>query len=611
MANLDIKIYISAHKACWFPQNDFMFPIQVGAANAKDHIAGILHDDDGDNISDKNPMYCELTGQYWVWKHVKADYYGFFHYRRYMSFSEKHFETNPFQDVLMTRLNDAALDELCLDRQRVEHVVKNYDIIATSAVNLDDMSRQLKSNYHQYEYMPYQYHEDIDVMLEIIKEKYPEFYKDAVKYMASNKGYYCNMFIMKDGLFQTYSSWLFDILLEHEKRRDYTNYSKMGYRVSGYLGERLFGIFYYHMQKSGKYRCTELQRTLFQHVDIPEQVNPYFTKNNVAVALAANDCFAPYTSTMILSMMEHASKDQNYDILILSSDMSADNQKKLLSLIADHDNFAIRFLDPSELIGEYHFFTKDHFSKETYYRLVLPELLPDYDKILYLDSDMIAQADVAELFWEDVSGYLLAATRDPDSAGLYNGYIPGKKDYIDKILKIKHPFDYFQAGTILFNLAEFRRTYKTEEILKYATAKHWQLLDQDILNHLCEGKVKFLNLEWNVVTDLEGKRISEIIALAPHWLEDEYLAARKQPKIIHYAGPEKPWMHPEMDMADIFWHYARKTPYYETMLYRMAKGAANELMHPVVEKKTMREKILPYGSKRRELAKNIYYHFVK
>lgn len=67
---------------------------------------------------------------------------------------------------------------------------------------------------------------------------------------------------------------------------------------------------------------------------------------------------------------------------------------------------------------------------------------------------MVVNADIAELYATDVDGYLLAAAKDADTAGLYNGFEPNKKKYMDTILKIKKPYDYFQAGVIVFNLAE-------------------------------------------------------------------------------------------------------------------------------------------------------------
>ena len=280
-----IKIYISCHKDCFLPNRSFLYPIQVGAKSAPERFPNILHDDEGDNISEKNPMYCELTAQYWAWKNDDADYFGFFHYRRYMNFSKKELDHNAFQDAELSFLNEKSLDLLDLNEDCVQKVVAQYDIIATTPVNLKKLNPPVVSNYIQYEITPYQHKEDLDVMLEIIQEKYPDYYKDAFDYLHSNFGYYCNMFIMKRDIFREYSTWLFHILEEHEKRRNYHNYDITGYRVSGYLGERLFGIWYNHQKKQGIYKYTELQRTLFQHIDKPVSLRPAYENNNVAIAL--------------------------------------------------------------------------------------------------------------------------------------------------------------------------------------------------------------------------------------------------------------------------------------------------------------------------------------
>lgn len=567
----DIKIFVSCHKECFTPEQKFLYPIQVGTINAKKRFEGMLHDDEGENISEKNPMYCELTAQYWAWKNAEADYYGFFHYRRYMSFSDEKFEENNFSDVPIKYLDDSVYKKLCLDEETMSRKIMQYDVIATTAVELKKLNRTLKSNYYQYEITPYQYAEDLDVMLDIIKEKYPEMYQSAYEYLHNSTiGYYCNMFIMKKELFKEYSEWLFTILEEHEKRRDYSNYDIDGYRVSGYLGERLFGIYYDFLKKQGKYKCCELQRTLFSNVDKREKMKPAFSENNVAIGLAANDYFVPYMATLIQSIVENSSKENNYDLIVLSGDIREVNKKILKEMIGNRNNFSIRFIDPTYLIEGYTFFMRGHFSLETYYRLVLPELLQDYDKILYLDSDMVAEADVAELYREDIQGYLLAACRDADTAGLYNGFEPEKKKYTDTVLKLKNPYEYFQAGTLLMNLDEFRKTYSTKEILEFAVSENWQLLDQDILNKLCEDRVKYVDMSWNVMVDYAGIRINKIIRLAPQWLNKLYMESRQNQKIVHYAGPEKPWLQPEMDMGKAFWKYARKTPYYEDMLFRMS-----------------------------------------
>lgn len=573
----NIKIYISCHKKCYIPKHDLLYPIQVGAINSKERFEGMLQDDEGDNISSKNQSYCELTAQYWAWKNADADYYGFFHYRRYMSFAKEQFPHNKFQDVEMAYLTDYALEKLNLDKETMIETINKYDVIATPPVNLSELSSDLRYNIDQYVLTPYQYKEDIDVLLDIIKEKYPEYYNTAYLYFYKQKyGYYCNMFIMTKELFFEYSEWLFTILEEHEKRRDYSNYTIEGKRISGYLGERLFGIYYMYLLKQKKYKTCELQRTLFENVNVPDKITPAFNKNNVPIVIATNDYYAPYISTLLLSIMQHSSDENNYDIIILSHDIKNTNVEILRNTLKNKENFSLRFTDPGVLLDGYDLYTRGHFSVETYYRLVLPEMLKEYGKILYIDVDMIAVADLAELYQTDVEGYLLAAAYDPDTAGLYNGFQPDKKEYMDKELNLDNPYHYFQAGTLLMNLKEFRKTYTTKEILDVAVSKEWQLLDQDILNKLCEHRVKIIDMSWNVMYDYAGVRIKEIIKLAPEWLYKEYMEARKHPKIIHYAGPEKPWLFPAGDFADVYWEYAKQTPYYEAMLYRMANYAANK-----------------------------------
>ena len=81
--------------------------------------------------------------------------------------------------------------------------------------------------------------------------------------------------------------------------------------------------------------------------------------------------------------------------------------------------------------------------------------------------------------------------------------------------------------------------------------------------------MKFLDMTWNVMFDWKNERIEKIISKAPNDLFDAYMEARKKPKIIHYAGPEKPWMDPTSDYADNFWKYAKESGFYETIVTKM------------------------------------------
>lgn len=311
--------------------------------------------------------------------------------------------------------------------------------------------------------------------------------------------------------------------------------------------------------------------------DLQETMHePAFEGDAVAVCLAANDFYVPFLSCVLQSIKDTSSAGHNYDIWVLTTDISPANQKKLVRQM-DAPNISVRFADVSPYASKFqHLFIRGHFRVETYYRLLMQDLFPAYAKMVYLDCDIIVKRDLYQLYSTDVTGFLLAAVRDVDTAGLYNGAYDGtgysKKEYMDDVLRIKEPYLYFQAGVILFNLDEFRATYDVEDVVLYALSDDFQLLDQDVLNFLAQGKAAFLDYRWNVVTDWKFVRIKDIISLAPPEMKRDYLASREDPWIIHYAGPDKPWDFPRSDMADVFWSVCMKTPFRFEALRRLAKG---------------------------------------
>ncbi len=601
----NIKIVMACHRDdIALPKNDLICPIQVGTALAATRFEGMLHDDEGDNISQKNPSYCELTAQYWAWKNLDADYYGLFHYRRYFSFAEKKFPTNYFADVPFESNDEKTLQEIGLTEERMREVIEQYDFILPEQGQFVDKSTIRE----QYNESPQHRPEDLSCALEILQEKYPHMVDAANKYLDGRHGYFCNMFIMKKEIFFDYCEWLFSILEEHEKRRDFSNYSPSEYRVSGYLAERLLGVYFTWLKDQGKYRSKELQRPFFENVTQPKLLKPIESRDGkapVSLVLSANEYYVPYMGTLLESIKEHASADRTYDIVVLHRDISENSQAVLQRLMAP-SNFSLRFFNTTRLMREYEskLFLRGHFRIETYFRLLMQDILPSYNKALYLDCDMVVNKDIAELFDVDVDGYLLAAVQDADTAGLYNGFEPQKKNYMDNIMKMKDPYSYFQAGTILFNLAEFRKHYTVDEMFEYATSYEWELLDQDVLNHFAEGHVKYLDMRWNVVMDWNGIRIKEIIGLAPRRLYQGYMESRKDPYIVHYAGPDKPWDNFESDFADYFWGYAQRTPFAPIIFERsMANKFAQNASAAHKAKEAIRpayEKLFPAGTSRRE-----------
>jgi lipopolysaccharide biosynthesis glycosyltransferase len=440
-------------------------------------------------------------------------------------------------------------------------------------------------------------------MLDVLKEKQPAFSKYAQEYLEDYHTYLNNMYVMKKEIFNDYCEWLFDILDECDKRINYTNYSTEAIRTVGHLAERLLNIYILYLVDTNKYRIKELPTVYFMNTSPKENIEPAFTKNNIPIALAANDFYAPYLATTITSIVSNSSQDNNYDILIMQRDISDDNKRRLLNIVKNKNNCSLRFIDVSAYSEKFSkLFTHMHFTIETWYRLVMPEILNNYDKVIYLDSDLVVDADIAKLFSADLKDNLLAATKDADTAGLYNGYDPERKEYMDNILKIKKPYEYFQAGVIVFNLKQFRKEFNVADTLKYASSYKWKLLDQDVLNNLTQGRVEFIDMSWNVMTDWASVRVKDIISRAPKELSDAYMEARNKPNIIHYAGGDKPWQKPDMDLSEYFWKYAKESGYYEIILSRLIPASEKSIKEKI---KNASKKALPAGSKRGEFLRKI------
>lgn len=214
---MNIKILIATHKSYWMPEDQMYLPIQVGAGISSNDL-GYLRDDTGDNISNKNKNYCELTGLYWAWKNLDAEYIGLAHYRR-------HFTVRKGSDKKSLPITQSELEPL-LNKYNVILPRKRYYYIETT--------------YNQYIHAHHQV--DLDTTEAILKERYTEYLDAYRNVMDKTNGHRFNMFIMKKKIFDSYCEWLFDVLFELENRLDISSYSTNDARVFGFVGERLLDV---------------------------------------------------------------------------------------------------------------------------------------------------------------------------------------------------------------------------------------------------------------------------------------------------------------------------------------------------------------------------------
>ena len=279
----------------------------------------------------------------------------------------------------------------------------------------------------------------------------------------------------------------------------------------------------------------------------------------IAVAFAANSEFIPYTAVMIQSIIDRADEERLYDLVVLYSDIECELIERVISLAAGHHNISIRFFDVGGIVSGIKFFTKSvytetKFSAEAYYRLLIPSLMPDYERVLYFDGDMIARCDVAELYDMPMpKDKLIAACRD--YAGICYCY-DGKSDrlqYRRDILGLSNTDGYVISGTLVFNIAEFNRRYSREELIALSASREWRQHDQDVLNVICNGKIEILPAEWGYV-----QKNPTMDKLPPELLA-EYEAAEKNPKIVHFAGSRKPGGAHKLRFVDEFYAIAERT----------------------------------------------------
>lgn len=223
---MDIKILVATHKKYWMPVDEVYLPLHVGR-EGKDDL-GYTGDNTGDNISVKNPNYCELTGLYWAWKNMDYEYIGLCHYRRYFAHKAK---SNSLEDKKQS----------ILIKQDYEQLLQQYDVILPKKRNY-----YIETVRSQYEHAHNK--RDLDEVENIIRQQYPSYIEAFEKVMNSRKLYIYNMFVMNKFLFDKYCTWLFDILFTLEKRIDIANYDKYNARVFGFLSERLFNVW---LEKQG------------------------------------------------------------------------------------------------------------------------------------------------------------------------------------------------------------------------------------------------------------------------------------------------------------------------------------------------------------------------
>ena len=286
--------------------------------------------------------------------------------------------------------------------------------------------------------------------------------------------------------------------------------------------------------------------------------------NFLPIVFTCDDAYFKYANVVITSIIYNQNRNCRYEINVLSEFISNENMLLARKQLESHPNFTINFVILKDFDSS-KFFLNSYMSISTYYRFYIPQLFSHYDRILYLDSDLIVDADISDFASLDFDDKLAICSPSPF---IRNKVLKGDDEkfslnYFTHVLKMPDPLQYFNAGVMLYNIKKMNEIDITTKLFEaLEDIKEPFLQDQDILNSVLSnnGGVKLISSKYNmtrtfVITAkrLFLERLKEIFRISKknNWFF-----------IYHYVGKDKPWMTKRSDGL-LFLKYAKMSPFYK------------------------------------------------
>ena len=295
-------------------------------------------------------------------------------------------------------------------------------------------------------------------------------------------------------------------------------------------------------------------------------IQPAFNERNVAAFCSTDEVYSRYSWCMLHSLISHSTPEWNYDLFVLEENISQESKELLLSLAEGRSNVSIRIINMTKLLAGKYLHLEGSITRATWYRIFAPGIFSAYDKIIYLDLDIVACDDIAKLWQEDLGENWLAGCSD---WALY-GTSGRDADYYLHDIGVAELTQYVNGGVLIYNLHQMRQHGIEQKCLEVGVQKKFRHLDQDALNHTCRGHVKLLDGKWNVFP-ARGYETS-----LPPGIYERWMQTKKNAAILHYIG-EKPWNNPRSDQAQLWWAHARCSPHYEALLQDCTLSYAQDM----------------------------------
>ncbi len=262
--------------------------------------------------------------------------------------------------------------------------------------------------------------------------------------------------------------------------------------------------------------------------------------NKISICFCINDLYSQHLGVVLTSILKN-NTDSYFQFFVLTNDISDKNKKIIDKLKNKYKNYEVNYINVDKNIFKNFNITIDYISIETYFRYILADLLPNMEKILYLDVDLVVNGDIKNLWNENIEEYYCAAVEDINfDVNEYKYKIGLDKDDI-----------YINAGVILFNLKKMRDDKISEKFFennnKYKNLIKYQ--DQDIINITLQKNIKKIEYIYNFTS--KTARI--------------YPKLVKNAVIIHFVGPKKPWKKISFNyLKRLYYYYFILSPYFFT-----------------------------------------------
>ncbi|MBM6676697.1 DUF4422 domain-containing protein [Olsenella uli] len=555
-----IKILISCHKGVAYPKSELFLPVHVGA-EGKAPLEGMQPDNEGENISDRNFTYSELTAQYWAWKSLDADYVGLCHYRRYFCFDGKRHHANDHAQIEDPCLCPSAVERYHIDDARaIRAALESHDVICAPEWSVlgvptpEGVKRTVRSHMVGYDLMT---DTDLDELVRICWELKPDYVDELVRYLSGSRYLGYNCFVMRRELFERLCEFEFPILEEFDRNFSYEGLTGNRRRICGYLGEILFSTFIGHLEHVEG--CPVYRAPLVFFEETPPRVTLEVRPGRLPLFWRFHGRSAEMLSVAVRGLFERLDSSHSYDLTIIA-DADFDGAC-LMRLIGEAPgNLRVRLGAPQTLDCPRPLPNLDAEELDALLPLLLPSLLASREdavgRALWLEGCVLFECDPSTVV-ENAPDASFSAVRDVD----------------------------LEAGLSRTDDKVFCRRY-----LKAAGKR--QGLDRSVLVVDLEGAdglpgVNGLRVELDAVRAALGRRYAfatkSALLVRLGAMEIESDLVRPVPDLVE---------HPDAPHAEAFWSLARQTPAYEVLLAKR-EGAA--------EAPSLKDRLFPPHSPQRRL----------